>query len=81
MRWTVVALSVLAVFALASLLNRKTATAAPQAAAPAKTSASNGAAQSGAISIPDTTLAVNSPTPMSQRIVHYEIDAKYDAAK
>jgi peptidase M1-like protein len=81
MRWKVVALIVLAVFALASLLNRKTATAAPQAAAPAKTSASNGATQGGAMSIPDTTLAVNSSTPMSQRVVHYEIDAKYDAAK
>ena len=81
MRWRVVALVVLAVFALASLLNRKTATAAPQAAAPAKTSASASPAQGGAMSIPDTTLAVNSPTPMSQRIVRYEIDARYDAAK
>src|SRR4030081_3620088 len=35
----------------------------------------------GAISIPDTTLAVNSTQPLSQRIVHYEIDARYDAAK
>src|SRR3989442_4319671 len=32
-------------------------------------------------SIPDTTLAINSDKPMSQRLVHYEIDAKYDAAK
>jgi glucan phosphorylase len=31
-------------------------------------------------SIPDTTSAINSSTPMSQRVVHYEIDAKYDAA-
>ena len=35
----------------------------------------------GAATIPDTTLAINSPTPMSQRVVHYQIDAKYDAAK
>src|ERR1700726_268924 len=35
----------------------------------------------GALSIPDTTLAINSSTPMSQGVVHYEIDAKYDAAK
>ena len=35
----------------------------------------------GSISIPDTTLAINSPTPLSQRVVHYEIEAKYDAAK
>jgi peptidase M1-like protein len=34
-----------------------------------------------ALSIPDTTLAINSSTPMSQRVVHYEIDARYDAAK
>jgi hypothetical protein len=31
------------------------------------------------LSIPNTTSAINSATPMSQRIVHYEIDAKYDA--
>ena len=81
MRWRVVALVVLAVFVLASLLNRKTATAAPQTATPAKTSASASPAPGGAMTIPDTTLAINSSTPMSQRIVHYEIDAKYDAAK
>ena len=28
--------------------------------------------------IPNTTSAINSPTPLSQRVVHYEIDAKYD---
>jgi hypothetical protein len=28
--------------------------------------------------IPSTTSAINSPTPLSQRVVHYEIDAKYD---
>ena len=80
MRWRVVVLVVLAVLVVASVLNRKTATAAAQAAAPAK-SASNSAVPSGAVSIPDTTLAINSPTPMSERVVHYEIDAKYDAAK
>ena len=30
-------------------------------------------------SIPNTTSAINSPTPLSQRVVHYEIDARYDA--
>jgi len=34
---------------------------------------------SGGLAIPDTTLAINSSTPMSQRVLHYEIDAKYDA--
>jgi hypothetical protein len=33
------------------------------------------------LSIPSTTTAINSPTPMSERVVHYEIDARYDAAK
>jgi Peptidase family M1 domain len=31
------------------------------------------------LSIPTTTSAINSATPMSQRVVHYEIDAKYNA--
>jgi len=30
------------------------------------------------LAIPSTTSAINSATPMSQRVVHYEIDAKYD---
>lgn len=34
---------------------------------------------SGALSIPSTTSAINAPAPMSQRVVHYEIEAKYDA--
>src|SRR5947209_6069990 len=29
--------------------------------------------------IPESTIAINSATPMSQRVVHYEIDAKYNA--
>ncbi len=28
--------------------------------------------------IPNTTTAINSSTPLSQRVVHYDIDAKYD---
>ncbi|HXZ31043.1 MAG TPA: M1 family aminopeptidase [Terriglobales bacterium] len=34
---------------------------------------------SGVLSIPATTTAINSSSPLSQRVVHYEIDAKYDA--
>jgi hypothetical protein len=30
------------------------------------------------LSIPDTTSAINSVTPLSQRVVHYEIETKYD---
>lgn len=33
----------------------------------------------GPLTIPDTTLAINSDKPMSERVVHYEIDAHYDA--
>ena len=35
---------------------------------------------SGPLTIPDTTLAINSDKPMSERVVHYLIDAHYDAA-
>jgi len=31
-----------------------------------------------ALGIPSTAIAINSPTPLSQRVVHYAIDAKYD---
>ena len=61
--------------------NQKTTTAAgPQMMTPGK-AISVSTPVPGALSIPDTTLAINSSTPMSQRVVHYEIDAKYDAAK
>jgi hypothetical protein len=51
-----------------------------QRAAAVNAVAAPGAAQdSGEVSIPDTTLAINTDKPMSERIVHYEIDAKYDA--
>jgi len=61
--------------------NQKTTTAAgPQRMTPGKAT-SVSTPVPGALSIPDTTLAINSSTSMSQRVVHYEIDAKYDAAK
>ncbi len=51
-----------------------------QPALPAKAAeTSSSSHDSGAVSIPDTTLAINSNQPMSERIVHYQIDAKYDA--
>jgi hypothetical protein len=65
----------------------KTAAGAPSKTAPAQTpaakmkSASPMAGGAGAVSIPDTVLAVNSDKAMSERVVHYEIDAKYDAGK
>jgi hypothetical protein len=82
-RWRVICFA-LFVVSLAAFVNRKTATAATtQVAPPAKTApmAMNKGETSAALSIPDTTSAINSPTPLSQRVVHYEIDAKYDATK
>ncbi len=64
---------------MGALFSSNVVTAAPQAAAPAK-DASSAAQTTASISIPDTTIAVNSATPMSQRVVHYEIEAKYDSA-
>ena len=78
-RWMLVAIAVTFFLSLITLVNRKSASAAPQAA-PAR-AASATAAKESAITIPDTTMAINSPTPLSQRIVHYDIDAKYDAGK
>jgi len=84
-RWKVVAAVAALALGLTALLSRNMATAAPQAAAPAVKApllASNANdPKMGGISIPDTTLAINSDKPMSQRVVHYEIDAKYDAVK
>jgi Peptidase family M1 domain len=73
-KWAVLLLIAICVFAFVS---RTTVTAAPQAAAPAKAAAP----PTGDALIPDTTTAINSSTPMSQRIVHYAIEAKYDPAK
>jgi hypothetical protein len=64
-----------------AFLARKTATAAPQSTAPAKAAMASAASTDTSLSIPDTTIAVNSSAPLSQRVVHYEINAKYDAAK
>jgi hypothetical protein len=68
------------VLSVCALFSRNKASAAPQAFAAPKASLSAPPAP-GSASIPGTTIAINSPTPMSQRIVHYEIDAKYDPAK
>jgi Peptidase family M1 domain len=59
--------------------------ATSKVAAPAKTTpgqamkTATAAGSAGAVSIPDTTVAINSDKAMSERVVHYEIDAKYDA--
>jgi hypothetical protein len=79
-RWKSVVLAVGLILSLIVVVGRNRVTAAPQAAAPMKASSAGQVATS-TVSIPDTTLAINSTTPMSERIVHYEIDAKYDATK
>jgi hypothetical protein len=84
-RWMILFFPLLSVVAVSLLVKEHTAHAAPpQGAAAAVTAASAASAvsnNSGALTIPDTTLAINSSQPMSQRVVHYEIDAKYDAGK
>lgn len=72
---------------LAVMIHGAKAAGAPQAktaTAPAPAKAMKGtktmAPGAGAVSIPDTTLAINSDKPVSERVVHYEIKAKYDAA-
>jgi hypothetical protein len=81
MRWKVVIFVVALVLGTAFFVNRRTSVVNAQATAPTTAPAvkSIHAAPSIGVSIPDTTLAINSPTPMSERVVHYEIDAKYDA--
>src|SRR5438552_8362262 len=85
-RWKLVVFIAALALGLTALTNRKTATAAArQTSSPTlKTlpAAKNVKDQApGGISIPETTLAINSDKPLSQRVVHYEIDARYDATK
>src|SRR5271166_2722610 len=84
-RWMILFFPVVSVVIISVLVKEHGANAAsPQTvAAPASKSAAVAAASnnSGMLAIPDSTLAINSPKPMSERVVSYEIDAKYDAAK
>jgi hypothetical protein len=65
------------------VMQRAAKAAPPQlAAAPAaKGAPAMASSNAAAMAIPNTVLAVNSDKPMSERIVHYEIDARYDAGK
>jgi hypothetical protein len=78
-RWRMFTVLATFVLSLIVLIERKPVTAAAQSPAPAKTAVPS-LPTSESLIIPDTTLAINSPVPLSQRIVHYEIDAKYDAS-
>ena len=77
-RWRMIVVLAMFALSLVALITRDNVSAAQQAAAPAKVAVSSTATQS--LSIPDTIVAINSTSPMSQRIVHYEIDAKYNPA-
>jgi Peptidase family M1 domain len=84
-RWVILFFPLVSVIVLSLAVMQHAAKAAPpqapdaaMAMAASAPMAQNNAA---AVAIPDTTLAINSDKPMSERVVHYEINAKYDAAK
>ena len=80
-RWVILLFPVVSVIALSLLVKEHAArAAAPQKAGAAVSTLAGNADANSSLAIPDTTLAINSDKPMSQRVVHYEIDAKYDAA-
>ncbi|MGC1370750.1 MAG: M1 family metallopeptidase [Candidatus Sulfotelmatobacter sp.] len=89
-RWIILFLPFVSVIAISLAVREQAAKAASaeksHAAvhAKAETAKASGtpssAEESGPLSIPDTTLAINSDKPMSARVVHYVIDARYDAA-
>ena len=75
-RWKVSAIiTVVTLILIASIPGNRLK--AQQPPPPASRSAATSTPTDELLSIPNTTVAINSPTPMSQRIVHYEIDAKY----
>jgi hypothetical protein len=83
-RWVILFFPLVSVIVLSLAVMRHAAKAAAPvgsaAAAVAKAAPASAAASSaGGLTIPDTTLAINSDKPMSERVVHYEIDARYDA--
>jgi hypothetical protein len=86
MRWVILFLPVVSVIGISLAVHEHAA----HAASPHQTPSISAAPRSrvlpssksvAGLVIPDTTSAINSPTPVSQRIVHYEIDAHYDAVK
>ena len=81
-RWMILFFPLVSVIVLSLAVMQHAASAAPsQEAAASVAAAAMAASPAGALTIPDTTLAINSDKPMSERVVHYEIDAKYDAVK
>ena len=84
-RWLILFFPAVSVIVLSLAVMQHGAKAAPpqgaSAATAAKAAPATASSTSGTMAIPDTTLAINSDKPMSERIVHYEIDAHYDAVK
>ncbi len=83
-RWFIVLFPLVSVVVLSLAVMQHAAHAGPPqgvlATSAAKAAnASAEASPAGSMAIPDTTLAINSEKPMSERVVHYEIDAHYDA--
>ena len=80
-RWLILFLPVVSVIVLSlAVMQHAAKAAAPQQSATIVSAATGSMpATSVTATIPDTTLAINSDKPMSERIVHYEIDAKYNA--
>jgi hypothetical protein len=81
-RWLILSLPVVSVIVIwLAVMQHAAKAAAPQQPERVVTAATGSIAANSAktASIPDTTLAINSDKPMSERIVHYEIDAKYNA--
>jgi hypothetical protein len=86
MRWVILFFPVVSIIGLSLAVMQHSAKAAPpqapvSAARAARAVTAPMAENSAGAAIPDTVLAINSDKPMSERVVHYEIDAKYDAVK
>ncbi|MFY9741673.1 MAG: M1 family metallopeptidase [Candidatus Sulfotelmatobacter sp.] len=89
-RWVILFLPFVSVIAISLAVREQAAKAASAQKAHAAFAANVKSAEtpttpvsaddSGPLTIPDTTLAINSDKPMSERVVHYVIDAHYDAA-
>ena len=84
-RWKIVLAITALAFGITASVNRKAAASSSQAAStvvktPPMVQNAKDTAPAG-VSIPDTTIAINSDKPMSERVVHYQIDATYDAVK
>jgi Peptidase family M1 domain len=84
-RWFILFFPVVSVVVLSLAVMQHNAKAASQQGiepAPAiSVDASVAPASASGMAIPNTTLAINSDKPMSERMVHYAIDARYDAGK